>query len=170
MTKPLVQTAAEFRKSQGLPVKADQPWWWDCAGKQGESFVVKEIRAALLFYGFCEPEDEALRIDDGNPTEPHGFFLMTQQHDARKAGSSKGVPDLLVMIAGLPVALAFEVKRRNARKGGGKLSLEQQVLADAGCIYVVRSWREVIERINAAKWFFSGEVKAAFVAAMGRKP
>lgn len=161
MTKPLVQSAAEFRRAQGLPVKADQPWWWDATGVANEQTVCQEIRQALWFYGFDEPS---------SPSGSPNYFLFTQQRDARKAGSSRGVPDLLVMLGGLPFALCFEVKKRNARKGGGKLSPEQQVLADAGCVYVVRSWREVIERINAAKWFFSGEVKAAFVAAMGRKP
>lgn len=158
--KPTVQSADEFRASQGLPVKLGHPTWWDASGDADEKTVVREIVSALWFYGFSEPDER----------EAGRYFVLTQQRKAKGAGSTGGLPDLFVWVPDVPFSLAFEAKRRGKlARDKGRASPEQQVLIDAGCVYEVRTWREVMERVNNAIRIFSGETLKAVQAAMGRK-
>ena len=70
--------------------------------------------------------------------------LRVQQGDARRAGSDRGVPDLLVAVPGRGNEWrGLEVKKRT-----GQPTPEQAQLARAGLIAIVRSPEEALEAMR----------------------
>jgi hypothetical protein len=83
-------------------------------------------------------------------------FERVQQRDARKAGSDRGVPDVLVSAGGRLIPCEFK------RPKGGRFSLDQLVAAErrrAGGVetYAPRSLQEFVSLLNWARCG-SGEV------------
>jgi hypothetical protein len=142
---------------------ASEPWWWASSADADEATVMREIVCALGFYGWKEPGVDGTVVHDK-------FFLRVGQRNARGAGSTKGVPDLLVSVPGLPFWLGFELKARNAKAHGrGRLRAEQRILVDAGVVHVARSWGDVMQVVRRALFVFKDETLRAVQAAMTRK-
>jgi hypothetical protein len=84
---------------------------------------------------------------------PHRYKLQTCPRCAQRFrptggyGSSRGVPDILISHRTWPAGcwLGLEVKA-----GRTAVSIEQQQLADAGRIILVRSWEEACAAVQAA--------------------
>lgn len=109
--------------------------------KMNEGQVIAEIIAALRDRGYRTPEEAVASL-----VGVRGIYLRVQQHDARRSGSDKGVPDLMVW----PFATVklkdqrwrmFEAKR----PVGGKIYPGQAFLASIGSSVIVYSAAEVLE-------------------------
>lgn len=87
----------------------------------------------------------------------HGYTVLVTSRRVKRCrrcgmfpstgdGASRGIPDLLVTLAGLgPFWIGLEVKGPKTR-----LSPEQAALHGCGMIIVVRSWEEAFAAVNAA--------------------
>jgi hypothetical protein len=65
------------------------------------------------------------------------LVMRCQQHDARRAGSDKGLPDLFVFDENKRAWIGLEVKTPT-----GSVKPEQAHLADRGAVHIVRSIEE----------------------------
>ena len=139
--KPTIQSADEFRASQGLP-KAGRLKPGELDGAS-EKQVVMEIITALESKGFCRPSHWR--------PGAHGIYMRAGQHRADKGGSDKGLPDLIVAKfsqhagATFRETYLFEVK---ARTKSARPSVEQAQLATLGVIQIVNSAAQVLAALG----------------------